>query len=334
MSGLSILFLAIAFAVSASQANPANWGLKRIDRPDALVPPEYDGQFRYAADGTGVNVYIIDSGVYIAHHEFRDRIHIVGDFTAHPTNPQATDDVSDCAADGTLQGHGTHTASYAAGTQYGVAKNARIWVLKVDKNGPKGCAATPAEQRAALMAAVDWVSANHQSPAVVNISFDVSRLGSNVLDVIQKAAAGLDPSRKKLLFTLSAGGGGDVAKRFGPVADSAIVVAASDITDNARQTTYGNKLTLFAPGVGTRSAACCAGGPDAFHDAVAECPSLSACDSYAAPVAAGVAAAYLQDHPLATPAEVKDALRNQAARGRIGNPGGSPNLLLQMVRNP
>jgi subtilisin family serine protease len=328
---ICLSFLA-AFVTAAAQPDPANWGLKRIDRPDRLVAPDYAGQFRYDADGRGVNIYIIDSGVYTAHHEFTDRIHVVGDFVAHPGNPQATDDVSDCAADGVFQGHGTHNASYAAGSQYGVAKSAHIWVLKVDRNGPDGCAATTSEKRAGLLAAVKWVSANHRPPAVVNISFDASRFGAEVLQAIHRAATRPDPPGRPLLFTLSAGGGGNVATRFGDLADSAIVVAASDIADTARQTTYGPGLALFAPGVGTRSAACCAGGPDAFHDAVGECPRPAACDSYAAPVAAGVAAAFLQLHPSATPAQVKDGLRNRAAAGRITNPGSSPNLLLQMVR--
>jgi len=303
--------------------------LWRIDQP-VHNAAQNANQFRYVADGTGVNVYIIDSGVYVGHHEFTGRIHVVGNFVDHPTNPQPTDDVSDCAADGTWEGHGTHNASYAAGTQAGVAKNAQIWVLKA---ADAGCNGT----EAALVAAVDWIKNNGQHPGVINISFDVTRFSGNILSHILAATNPPAPQRG-FLFTLSAGGGGPVDTRFGAVADSAIVAAVTDRDDNAGQSDYGPKLALFAPGIATTSAACCARGPDAYHVATVGLPGSGAecspsCDSYAAPVAAGVAAVYLQRHPSATPSQVQSAIIKRAASGQVKNAGTSTNLLLQTARD-
>jgi subtilisin family serine protease len=312
------------------QSKPANWGLWRIDRP-ALPDAQAANQFRYVADGTSVNIYIIDSGVYREHHEFTGRTHAVGNFFDHPANPQPTDDVSDCAADGKLpypwEGHGTHAASYAAGTHSGVAKNAQIWILRASRcqdkedNGP------------ALIAAVDWIRFNGRHPGVVNISFDVGRSADNSVRDHILAAINPPPPEQGFLYTLSAGGGGDVSSRFGELARHAIVAAVTDRTDAAGAADYGDGLTLFAPGIATLSAACCARGPDAYHVAAvgplhsgAEC-SL-ACDSYAAPVAAGVAATYLQRHPGANPAEVRRAILSGAATVQ-----GLPKPMLQMTRD-
>jgi subtilisin family serine protease len=49
---------------------------------------------------------------------------------------------------------------------------------------------------------------------------------------------------------------------------------------------------------------------------------------------AGVAALYLQRHPLATPAEVKSAIVTAATRGIVKNAGASPNLLLHLTGEP
>jgi hypothetical protein len=42
-------------------------------------------------------------------------------------------------------------------------------------------------------------------------------------------------------------------------------------------------------------------------------------------------ALYLQQHPRATPAEVKDAIVAAATRGAVTNAGSAPNLLLHLV---
>jgi subtilisin family serine protease len=311
------------------QSKPANWGLWRIDRP-ILREAQAANQFRYGSDGTGVHIYIIDSGVYRQHHEFTGRTHVAGNFSDHPANPQPTDDVSDCSADGGLpfpwEGHGTHSASYAAGTRSGVAKNAQIWILRASN-----CQSTD-DNDPALIAAVDWIRLNGRHPGVVNISFDVGRSRSIVRDHIL-AAINPPPPEQGFLYTLSAGSGGDVSARFGELARYAIVAAVTDRDDAPGATDYGDGLTLFAPGIATRSAACCAGGPDAYHVATvgpahsgAECSR--ACDSYAAPVVAGVAAAYLQRHPGANPAEVRAAILSGAA-----SIPGLPKPLLQMTRD-
>src|SRR5439155_1285892 len=89
----------------------------------------------------------------------------------------------------------------------------------------------------------------------------------------------------------------------------------------AAQAGYGSTLTLFAPGIDIRGAGRAGDSADVTWEG----------DSFAAPLAAGVVARYLQRHPRATPADAMRALTGSATRDVVGNAGQAPNLLLHVV---
>lgn len=358
-TGVGALLISGVSLLATTQQIPSatdNQGLDRIDQRDLPL----DGKFYYAGDGNGVKVFIIDIGFYKEHNEFSGRITVVGNFAEHPTNPSASDDVRDCSLQNAWEGHGTHNASYAAGTKYGVAKKARIYVLGtviVSGYYPGPCPEPPLATAAAVKAAIDFIVAHkdwkvthpqdpeheYSLPGVINISTGDAFDPGVQTSILVAINAGFT-------VTLSAGNHANVAAVYGTVQDAsgakvpdkAIIAAVTDLGDNAQRTDYGSGLTLYAPGVGTRSAAApnltIGGNPNGSHIPTTsgvqtpECAGLNAaCDSYAAPVAAGVAAAYLSRHPNATPQQVRNYLIGRAVPTVLGLPSGSPtpNRLLQ-----
>ena len=121
--------------VSASPQLSPPWGLDRIDScyPQCGGTTGRDGQYTYsAADGADAFVYVVDTGLRISHTDFGGRA--IGGFSSGC----ATGSESGCSSrggkwlhQGIITGsgcsdHGTHCASTAAGSTYGVAKGATI----------------------------------------------------------------------------------------------------------------------------------------------------------------------------------------------------------------
>jgi subtilisin family serine protease len=121
---------------------------------------------------------------------------------------------------------------------------------------------------------------------------------------------------------LSAGGVGDVTASSPQRVGAAIVVAATTDKHVAARPDYGPSLTLFARGIDVKAAG------NASDSAV----FTGSGDSFAAPRVAGAVALFLQGHPAATPAEVKQSAINSAVRNIVQNAGTAPNRLLQTDR--
>ena len=315
--------------LAAVQPHPANWGLQRINQS----PPPPDSQFRHGADGTGVDVYIIDNGVLLTNEDFGGRGQsvadmTVGNFYGSTTDNPVTSDVSPCPGSDGYDGHGTHNASYAVGATYGVARKARLHALKVTGAKCQG-------DINASIHAFNWirqrVTQHGQRPGVINYSFWAYQgAGDPAAGRLQAAILGAIDAG--FVVTLSAGCRKDGPAGWGPVAtqqtSGALIVASTNASDGTGvrgpgPEDYGSLLTLFAPGIGVVGA-----GSSSDSDASAQ-PADGTCgDSFAAPHVAGVAAVYLQQHPGATPAQVRAAILDRAAIVP-----GLPKKMLQMARD-
>ncbi|MEW2524477.1 S8 family peptidase [Streptomyces sp. NPDC047071] len=284
----------VTLHTDARQINPPSWGEDRIDQPKLPL----DRTFTYPnSAGSGVTVYVIDTGVRTTHSEFGGRARSGFDFV----------DNDPIAEDG--NGHGTHVAGTIAGTKYGVAKKAKIVGVRVLNNQGSGTLS-------GVIAGIDFVTRNARKPAVANMS-----LGGSANAQLDQAVR--NSIRSGVTYSVAAGNSGQPASGTSPArVAEALTVGATDRGDTRPAfSNYGLSLDLFAPGVGITSAS------NTNDNATA---TLSG-TSMAAPHVAGAAALYLADRRTAPPSEVMRMLVNRTAKNRLINVGpGSPNRLLQV----
>lgn len=307
----------------ADPNTPNPWALRRISQTGGLAPA-FDG---CGANGSGVTLVVIDSGINPDHAEFAGRVRRLENF------------YTGAGADGgrDINGHGTHVAGCAAGATTGPAPGADIVSLAV--SGPNGQYAS-----SALAAALNWVlmPGNVQLPAVINMSLSGEQRGASAT-MLEEAIANV--SLNGIPVVVAAGNESWPASWMFPASSAfALTVGAADIDDHpAIFSNYGPEVGIWAPGTGILAAD--------WQDA----PSglkLNRGTSMASPVVAGVAALYLQRHPptaaeRALPTTIASrtylALMASAARGRLtdvtdptrvapggnGTLGGAANRLLQ-----
>ncbi|HXT68881.1 MAG TPA: S8 family peptidase [Vicinamibacterales bacterium] len=275
---------------TATQTNPP-WGLDRIGQRDLPLNQTYS----YTSTGSGVNVYIIDTGIRTTHTQFGGRASKVFDSIGDGQNG------NDC------NGHGTHVSGTVGGSTYGVAKAVRLFAVRVLSCSGSG-------SNSGVIAGVDWVTANHVSPAVANMS-----LGGGVSTALDTAVRNSIASG--VTYAIAAGNSNINAANASPARVSeAITVGASTSSDaRASFSNFGSVVDIFAPGVGILSA---------WRTSDTATNTISG-TSMATPHVAGVAARYLQNNRTASPATVRNAIVNAATLNHLsGLPTGTANRLL------
>jgi len=271
----------------------ATWGITRTS--EKVLNPS--GLYSYVdtASGSGVTVYVIDTGIYIGNTDFGGRA------------VWGTNTVDSKTTDG--NGHGTHCAGTIGVTTYGLAKQVQLKAVKVLSDSGSG-------STAGVISGIEWAVKDKKGPAVGSMS-----LGGGKSAAMNSATS--NAVTQGLVMVVAAGNDNKDACNYSPASTpEAITVAASDNKDTkATFSNFGTCVHLFAPGVQITST--WIGSPSAIN-------TISG-TSMACPHVAGQVAKYLQTNPTAKASAVKAWLESHAAQGVIKNiplNPKTPNLLL------
>ena len=293
-------------ALGSATGGTVPWGLDRLDARSGK-----DGSFTYSTDGTGVKVYVADSGINASHEDLTGRVlpgwSYRSDATAlqtynnslnyeltnpgkgivacangptHTVDPASMDGIADPSDVGTTDndGHGTHVAGTIGGTYSGVAKAVSLVPVRVLDSCGAGTATM-------VRKGLEWILANHQvgERAVLNMSigFDVS-------------ASSIDTAIKNLLsegvvVVAASGNSAQTACNTTPAGTpGTISVGAINANDSETPwSNFGDCVDIFAPGDSIISA-----WPKYYS--ATNTYFVESGTSMAAPHVSGAAARYLQ----------------------------------------
>lgn len=206
-----------------------------IDRTDQANLP-LDGQFNPPGFGAGTHIYVVDTGIRIGHDEFSNgnrasRPFVVAGEPAAPCNF-----------------HGSWVASIAAGQEFGVAKQARVYDMKVAR-ASLNCNFFLSDIIEALL----WIYDNGQSPTIVNLSF---RGGPSVcLDFVIED---LRKDRQAVILAAAGNDGSSTSACTSAPSGSAFAIAIGSTNDNDHVSSFSTRrdcVVFYAPGANILGAA-------------------------------------------------------------------------------
>mmetsp|Transcript_31826 Transcript_31826/g.50801 ORF Transcript_31826/g.50801 Transcript_31826/m.50801 type:complete len:487 (+) Transcript_31826:242-1702(+) len=283
--------------VVEAAAAPLSWGLDRIDQLDL---PLSRTTFNASHTGRGVNIYILDTGIYPSHSDFGGRAQIGRDYI---NESPAQDN----------HGHGTHCSGTAAGTKYGVAKGANLIGVKVLSRSGSG-------SWSGVIAGMAWATSNSGGASgVISMSLSGGKYAAANTAAIAASNAGM-------IVVVAAGNSNRDACLYSPASaageagSDVLSIGASDISDNrASYSNYGRCTSFFAPGTSIKST--WIGGTTATR-------TISG-TSMATPHVAGVAAVLLEKHN-GRKAEAMEELLRTLVPDTLR--GATPNKFVQVPR--
>ncbi|KAF3914329.1 Cerevisin [Arthrobotrys entomopaga] len=299
------------------EQNTAPWNLQRVSttgRVNANGRRATDLTFNYVFGqeaGSGVDVYVVDSGINTAHADFGGRA-VMG-FSAFGNNNQ--DDV----------GHGSHCSGTIGGRRFGVAKNVNLVGVKV-LAGPSGSGST-----AAIMGGLQFAYQRHMQRmnepdfkgSVISMSLGGRGRPASVRQALQMA------SNAGMHISVAAGNDNADACGFWPAGFSAdmpiITVGATDINDNrASFSNFGRCVDIHAPGVAIVS----------DHNRGPQSITSMQGTSMACPAVSGMIADELVRNPnlKLDPRGMKNLILSKSVKGVVRGANNAPNMLNNGLR--
>lgn len=275
------------------QENPI-WGLDRIDqKPNALNSKYYST----STGGVGADVYVVDTGIDIAHPEFEGRAIWGGNFVDNVN--------TDCNS------HGTHVAGTVGSKTYGVSKKTKLIAVKVlDCSGGGSFSG--------VLRGLEFVANSAKTskrPSIVNMSLGGPKSSATDRVISNLEAAGVS-------VVVAAGNENADACNVSPASNVLAVSVGATTRQNTKAgfSNWGKCVSILAPGAQILSTV--PGGKTKELQGT----------SMASPHVAGVYALILGENPRFSPAAMRKIIVSISTKGSItGFSADTPNNLLYSI---